>query len=244
MKRMLRPAVLLGMILLATSPVLHAADAKAEQIRNSLAVYLPGVTIDQIRPSAIPGLYEVSFDTRIVYVSEDGRYVVTGSLFDLEHQQDLTKPRLRELRAKLIDSIGEDNMLVYEPAQRRYQVTVFTDIDCPYCRKLHSQMAQYLAEGIRFRYLLFPRAGKNSPSYHKAVSVWCADDRHAAMDRATQGGDVPVRSCANPVDAHMAAAEQLAIRGTPAIVLDSGEVIPGYLPPARLLQVLKERSAK
>jgi len=244
MKRLLRPVLLLGLTLLFVSATASAADDKIERVRNSLAVFLPGLTVDQIRPSVVPGLYEVSFDTRILYATEDGRYLVMGSLFDLESQKDLTKPRLMALRAKLLDSIGEQNMLIYEPAKRRYQVTVFTDIDCPYCRKMHSQMAQYLAKGIRFRYLLYPRAGKNSPSYRKAVSVWCAKDRHAAMDQAKQGEAVPDRDCPNPVDLHMAAGEKLRIRGTPAIVLDSGEVIPGYLPPDRLLQVLQEHAAQ
>jgi thiol:disulfide interchange protein DsbC len=244
MKQLLRSPSLLGLILWSASSAALAADANIAHIRNSLSVFLPNLKLDQIKPSVIPGLYQVTFDTRVLYVSEDGRYVVTGSVFDLEHQQDLTKPVLEKLRTKLIDGIGEDNMLIYEPEQRRYQVTVFTDVDCPYCRKMHSQMPGYLAEGIRFRYLLFPRAGKNSPSYDKAVSVWCAKDRHAAMARATEGKEMPKRSCPNPVDQHLDAAGKLAVRGTPAIVLDSGEVIPGYLPPKRLLQVLKQRSAK
>jgi thiol:disulfide interchange protein DsbC len=218
--------------------------AQAEKIRNSLSVFLPNIQLQSIRKSPVPGLYEVAFGARLFYVTEDGRYIVQGSLFDLEQQRDVTKPRLRQLRAAAINEVGEQNMLIYEPEKTRYQVTVFTDIDCPYCRKMHSQMADYLKLGIRFRYLFYPRAGKGSPSYDKAVSVWCSDDRHAAMDLAKKGVELPKRSCDNPVDAHMKLASELPIRGTPAMVLDDGEVVPGYVPPENLLALLKQHKVK
>lgn len=244
MKSLIRPLLLVGLSALfttVTAAIPTQSDPKIERVRSSLAVFLPNLKIEQIVPSAIPGIYEVAFDSRLMYVSEDGRYIIQGSIFDLEAQQDLTKPRLAEIRGQAVDRLGEENMLIYEPAKTLYQVTVFTDIDCPYCRKMHDDMAEYLKRGIRFRYLFYPRSGKDTPSYAKAVSVWCADDRLAAMDLAKTGGKLPERSCDNPVDEHMALAERMPIRGTPAIVLKSGEVIPGYLPPDRLLQILQER---
>jgi len=244
MKQLIRPVLFLGLSSLFTAGLAQAADPvdpKLEQVRSSLAVFLPNLQIDHIAPSAIPGLYEVTFDSRLMYVSENGRFILQGSIFDLEAQRDLTKPRLGEIRAQAMEALGEDNMLIYEPAEARYQITVFTDIDCPYCRKMHNEMAGYLERGIRFRYLFYPRAGKDSPSYNKAVSVWCADDRRAALDRIKGGAKLPERSCDNPVDKHMTLADKMPIRGTPAIVLNSGEVLPGYLPPERLLQVLQDR---
>lgn len=219
----------------------QAPDAQVEKIRNSLSVFLPNLTTDSIRTTPVPGLYEVAFGSRLFYVSEDGRYILQGSIFDLEQQQDLTQPRLSQIRAASIDAIGESNMLIYEPDQTRYQVTVFTDIDCPYCRKMHAEMKDYLAKGIRFRYLFYPRAGKGSPSYDKAVSVWCAEDRHAAMDRAKQGADMPKRSCENPVDRHLELGSQMPVRGTPTIVLEDGELVPGYVPSDRLLALLEAK---
>lgn len=244
MNRLPRPAALLGIGLLCLATLAQAADAvdpKIDNIRKSLAVYLPNVKVDHIVPAPVDGLYEVSFDSRLMYVSADGRFIIQGSVFDLEAQQDVTKPRLAQLRVDAVNAIGEQNMLIYEPKQVKHTVTVFTDIDCPYCRKMHSEMDEYLALGIRFRYLFYPRAGKDSESYDKAVAVWCADDRKAAMDEAKSGGKLVKAQCDNPVDAHMALAEKLPIRGTPALVLEDGEVIPGYLPPKRLLQVLEEK---
>jgi thiol:disulfide interchange protein DsbC len=193
-----------------------------------------------VRATPVPGLYEVVFGSRLFYVSEDGRFIIQGQIIDLETQQDLTKPRLGQLRAEVVENIGEANMLIYEPAEAKYQVTVFTDIDCPYCRKMHAQMDEYLARGIRFRYLLFPRAGKGSKSYDKAVSVWCAEDRLAAMDQAKAGVDLPKRDCSHPVDEHLAVGGKIPIRGTPAMVLDNGDVLPGYLPPDALLAELQK----
>jgi thiol:disulfide interchange protein DsbC len=246
-----RPAALVAaLVMLGIAQLPLAADAaqvppaQAEKIRSSLSVFLPNFSLDDIRQSPVPGLYEVTVGSRLFYVTEDGRYLVQGSLFDLEQQRDVTKPRIRQLRAEVIQGIGERDMLIYEPDEARYQVTVFTDIDCPYCRKMHAQMAEYLKRGIRFRYLLYPRAGKGSPSYDKAVSVWCAPDRQAAMDQAKRGVDMPKRTCDNPVDKHLKIGGELPIRGTPAIVLDDGEVVPGFVPPANLLALLQQHEKK
>ncbi len=242
-----RAAVLLtasALLLFGGAQAAEPEDPQIQHIRKSLAVFLPNLQIDRIAPAPIDGLYEVAFDSRLMYVSADGRYIVQGAVFDLEAQQDLTKPRLNALRAEAVEAIGEQNMLVYEPKKVTHQVTVFTDIDCPYCRKMHAQMDEYLDRGIRFRYLFYPRAGKNSSSYDKAVAVWCADDRRAAMDRAKAGDKLDKASCDNPVDAHMALAEKLPIRGTPALVLDSGEIIPGYIPPERLIRILDDKDKK
>lgn len=244
MNSLIRPVLSLGLCaLLATGAALAAdpVDPNVQRIRNNLAVFLPDLKIDHIGPSAVDGLYEVVFDSRLLYITADGRYIVQGSVFDVEAQRNITKPRLIELRLAAVDAMGEDNMLIYEPAETRHQVTVFTDIDCVYCRRLHRQMNGYLKHGIRIRYLFYPRSGKDTPSYDKAVSVWCAKDRHQAMDAAKSGGNLTKASCANPVDAHMALGEQLGIRGTPALVLDNGAIVPSYLTPDELLRKIEEK---
>jgi thiol:disulfide interchange protein DsbC len=219
-------------------------DANVERIRNSLAVFLPELAVDQIKPSAMPGLYEAVVDSSLVYVSADGRFLLQGAVFDLEQGRDITKPRLAALRVEAIEAIGEENLLIYEPEQTRYTVTVFTDIDCSYCRKLHVEMPDYLANGIRIRYAFYPRAGLDSPSYAKAVSVWCAEDRHAAMDDAKRGRPVQDKRCDNPVAQHMKVGEKLPVRGTPTLVLAGGEVISGYRPAAELRMILDQLQAQ
>jgi len=134
-------------------------------------------------------------------------------------------------------------MLVYSPPKIEHTVTVFTDIDCAYCRKLHKNMDDYLSRGIEIRYLMFPRAGRNSASYIKAVSVWCAEDRKSALSLAKAGKAVKQVICEHPVQAHMALAEQMGISGAPVLLLDSGELIPSYLPADQLEAILDDRRA-
>jgi thiol:disulfide interchange protein DsbC len=132
-------------------------------------------------------------------------------------------------------------MVIYAPEEARHTVTVFTDIDCGFCRRLHAEMDQYHAQGIAIRYLFYPRAGIGSDSYAKAVSVWCADDRKGAMDDAKAGKSVPAKSCENPVEEHYELGQQMRLQGTPALVLADGEVVPGYVPADKLRRALDQR---
>ena len=219
-------------------PVLAEQDTAETRIRNSLGVLLPGLVPDSIRPTPVEGLYELAFGTRIVYITADGRFLVQGKLVDLETRSEITEERLAALRLDAIEAVGEDSMVVYGPADARHTITVFTDIDCGYCRKLHAEMDDYNRLGIRVRYLFYPRAGVGSESYDKAVSVWCADDRNAAMDLAKAGREVPRKTCETPVEEHFALGQQFRIQGTPALVLDDGEVLPGYVPADKLAKAL------
>lgn len=214
------------------------AFAGPEQtIRKVLDKALPGVDISSVQPSPIDGLYEVMAGAQIMYVTGDGRYFMDGRIVDIKTRKDLTEPRMTEVRKRLVDGIGEDKMVIFSPPNPKHTITVFTDIDCGYCRKLHSQIDQYNAEGIRVRYVFFPRAGKNSPAYQEAISVWCAGDENArrtALTDAKAGKPIEAKTCDNPVDAHMAVGEQIGLRGTPGIVTDTGDLIPGYVEPKRL----------
>ena len=209
-----------------------------DEIRTALARVVPNVEIDSISPAPVKGLYEVLVGTQLMYVTGDGRYFIDGRIVDLKTREDLTEPRLSGVRKKLVDDVGESEMVVFEPsAKPEHTVTVFTDIECGYCRKLHSQIAEYGKEGIRVRYMFFPRAGKGSPAYKEAISVWCAGDsnaRRGALTAAKAGKPIEEKTCANPVDQHMTVGEELGLRGTPAIVTESGELIPGYVEPKRL----------
>jgi len=135
-------------------------------------------------------------------------------------------------------------MIIFKPEKVKHVVTVFTDIDCGYCRKLHGEMDNYLAEGIEVRYMMYPRAGAGSESYKKAVAVWCSDDRNAAMTRSKQGKALDMKTCDNPIDQHMQLVQQLGARGTPFIVLESGDTQPGYVPAKQLAKLLDQIDSK
>jgi len=228
-------------LLLFGSAQAQVDQATEERIRSSLSVLLPGLSPDDIRPTPVDNLFEVTFGMSLVYITGDGRFMLQGKLVDLETRAEVTDTRLSELKRAALAKIGDDQMVVYGPADAKDTVTVFTDIDCGFCRKLHAEMSAYNAQGIRIRYLFYPRAGIGSGSYDKAVSVWCADDRHAAMDQAKAGKEIPARTCDNPVAEQHALGQAMRIQGTPALVLDDGEILPGYVPAEKLRRLLDER---
>ncbi len=242
-------SLLLSLLTVVSAPAFANVDEKAgDAIIAGLGVIMPGVVPDEINTTPIPGVYEVALGPRIVYMSADGKYMIQGSIFDLATRENITEPRQNKAKIAAVNAVGEDNMLIYSPPEGvavKHTVNVFTDIDCGYCRKLHSEMAAYNKAGIRVRYLFYPRAGEGSDSYVKAVKVWCSDDRLKAMDIAKSGKDVEApTTCANPVADHMALGNLVGVSGTPALVLDDGEVIPGYVPAARLSAVLDQRMSK
>lgn len=203
-----------------------------------------------IKESPIAGLYEVLVGSQVFYFYKDGRYVISGDLFDMKKGKNLTQAarseaQMAELKVKkpenieALNKMGEKNMIVYAPTGKvKHTITVFTDIDCGYCRKLHNEMADYNKLGIKVRYLAYPRAGEGSGSYHKAVSVWCANDQRKAMDTAKSGGNLPSKQCDNPVKAHLDLGHQMGVNGTPALVLENGQLYPGYAPADKLIALL------
>ncbi len=213
--------------------------AETDTIKERLQKQLPNAQIDNIEETQIPGLYEVTLGPRIFYVSKDGRFLIQGNLIDLKKGVNLTEAKLAKVRQAALEKVGEDKMIIFSPKQVKHTVSVFTDIDCGYCRRLHSQIDDYLKRGIKVRYLFFPRAGKDSASYNKAVSVWCAKDRNQALTLAKQGKAIEPLKCDHPVDQHMKLAGQFGVSGTPMIVTEKGDILPGYVPPEQLSKYLE-----
>ena len=212
---------------------------------TKLQTALNGEKPDSVAPSAIPGLFEVVLGSQVLYLSADGRFVLQGDLIDLGSRANLTENRRGELRGKAIAALGEQDMVVFGPeGPAKYTVTIFTDIDCGYCRKMHSQIADYNKEGIKIRYLLFPREGVGSESFNKAISVWCAENRQEAMTKAKRGEAIENKTCENPVQAQYELGQKLGVRGTPSMILEDGEMLPGYVPPTQLAQLLANQKGK
>lgn len=208
-------------------------------IQKKLNQLIPNAPAANIKESVIPNLYEVSLGTKIIYMSGDGQYIVNGSIVNLNTRENLTEKALSKTRKKLLDKLSANSMIVY-PAkgQKKRTITVFSDIDCPYCRKLHKEIPALNQAGIEVRYMAYPRAGIGSDAYKKAVSVWCADDSVKAMNDAMTKGKVVPKTCQNPVQEHMKQAEMFGVTGTPNIVFDSGKMIPGYAPAKELIKLL------
>ena len=210
-------------------------------LKDKLEALLPGMVVQTLEPLENTDLYEALVDGEIVYFSKDGRYVFQGDIIDIESRQNITENKRRGLKKEEIESFNEADMIIFEPEKTKHTLTVFTDIDCGYCRKLHQQMSEYNALGIKVRYMAFPRSGLDSESFDKAVSVWCADDRKQAMTDSKSGSSIKVNSCDNPIKDHFEAGRRLGVTGTPALFLESGQLLPGYIPPMRLIQILDEQ---
>jgi thiol:disulfide interchange protein DsbC len=230
---------LLAMAVLASSPVLATAqEAVPAPVTEALNRLIPGTPPTSVRAGPAPGYFEVIYGPEVIYVSADGLYLMRGDLIDVKTQTNLTEERRLSARLKSLAEVGEDKMLVFGPKDAKHTVTVFTDIDCPYCVKLHQEVPELNRRGIKVRYLAFPRAGLNSPSYRKTVSVWCAADRNQALTDAKAGKAVPDATCDNPVADQYALGQRLGVTGTPTLILDDGQLVPGYVPAARLVQAL------
>ena len=205
-------------------------EAAEKQLREALAEMAPDLPVTSISESVLPGGYEVSSNAQVYYLSPNGRFLVEGSIIDLQNQVNISEQRRGSLQLSLIEEIPEDQMLVFNNEDKNAErwITVFTDTDCGYCQKLHREIETITDADIKVRYLMFPRAGLGSQGHKDLESVWCADDPLEAMTHAKAGGRVEPKSCANPIEEHVALAERLGLRGTPLIYTDSGEKIPGY----------------
>jgi thiol:disulfide interchange protein DsbC len=202
-----------------------------------------GAVPDAIGPSPAEGMLEARWGSSFAYVTPDGQHVIYGDLVDLDTGESITETRRRTQRLQALNEL--DDTISFLPEDPKHVITVFTDIDCGYCRKMHSEIDDYHAQGIGIRYAFYPRSGPGTESFRKAEAVWCSEDRQKALTAAKDGdpmqGD---SSCANPVLAEYQLGQQLGLRGTPMIVLADGEVVNGYVPAAALSAQLAARAER
>lgn len=210
-------------------------------LKAKLEAMLPGMVVESMSPLEGTDFVEAVVDGQVVYFSKDARYVFQGDVIALDSRENITQLRRTGIKKEALASLNEDDMIVFEPKKTEHILTVFTDIDCGYCRKLHEQMPEYNDLGIKIRYMAFPRSGPNSASFDKAVNVWCAENRQQAMTDSKAGNRVEKEACDNPVAAHLEAGRRLGVEGTPALFLESGELLPGYIPPKRLKDILDKK---
>lgn len=229
------------MALLATNTMVLADDlAKYTVALQKIAS--PATKVVAVADTPIKDIKEILVDvgrgSEVMYISADGKYLVNGSLFDIENRVDLTDAKKTEMRKDVMKAFGKGDTIDFFPEEGKMtsHVTVFTDIDCGYCRKLHAEIKGYNDLGIGVSYLFFPRAGVQSASFDKAVNVWCAKDQQEAMTLSKAGETVEPKTCDNPIEAHYKAGVTAGVSGTPALILDDGTLMPGYLPPAQLKQ--------
>jgi thiol:disulfide interchange protein DsbC len=219
-----------------------AADPAIDP-RVALLKRLPtGSKVEDLRPSPIPGVYEFTQGADVSYLTADGKYFLDGNLYDMDTHANLTEELRARARLAMISAVPESQMVIFGPKNPQYTITVFTDVDCAYCRKLHGDMAELNRLGVRVRYMFYPRTGPNTESWKKAEVVWCSANRNEALTRAKAGAtlDLTKTCAATPVAREYELGQSIGVRGTPAILTEHGDYLAGYSPPRELVQQLND----
>lgn len=212
----------------------QAFDAVEAKIRS----LVPNAKTIAVSETPIAGVLQVQINSDIVYVTSDGQYLLQGQIMDIDTKANITDQAKSGIRLSLLTNVNLDEQITFAPEKPEYELLVFTDIDCGYCRKLHNEMSGYNEQGIAIHYMAFPRAGIGSDSYDKFVSVWCADDQREALTLAKNGMDPEPQKCPNPIADQYELGREVGVTGTPAILTSDGTLIPGYMPPQQLRQRL------
>lgn len=213
------------------------ADAVEENITTKVQTAFPELVVDTVAQSPVSGLYQLTSGPEVLYASNDGRYLLTGDVIDLELAQDdrnITEGARRRARVPMLKNIQANQMILYKPKETKAIVTIFTDTECGYCRKLHREIPKLLDLGIELHYMAYPRQGIGSPTYNKMVSAWCAKDPKAAMERAMGGAEIKPMTCQHSIDEQMRLGRRFGVSGTPTLIFEDGTLWGGYLPPEKL----------
>ena len=217
----------------------YAAGTPEARARAVLRKLNPQIRVERIDAAQIPGFREVIASGQVVYISDDGKYMLQGPLLEVAGRKDLSETAMAKVRNEILKTLPVADRIVFAPVDKpRHTVVVLTDIECGYCRKFHEDIAEYTRRGIEVEYLAFPRNGLASADYRNMVSVWCAPDRKKALTDAKHGRAVPSRTCQTPVDMQYRAGQRMGLTGTPMILSTRGELLGGYLPPDELLKRL------
>lgn len=244
-RTILKPLMLLTAALVTGFSAAAAADdAELERVRQVVGEMFDTILPENIHASPVQGWYTIQKGSIVAYISGDGRYLLQGDLIDLDQQVNLSEVARNETRRNLMAAVSDDETIVFSPDDAKYTVTVFTDVDCTYCRRLHSQIKDYMKNGIRVRYMLYPRNGPSSHAWNTSEDVWCSSDRGNALTLAKQDRSFPTEQCdASIVSEHYAIGRDVGLSGTPAIVLEDGTLIGGYMPPDQLKAHLDQLAA-
>lgn len=224
-----------------------AASGGAEKLVANLKALRPNIPIENVASTPIPGIYALELaGGTVFYGTEDGRYLFAGDLYRLGQDDlvNLAEAGRAEKRKQLMDQVDIADMVVFSPkGPTRSVVNVFTDVDCGYCQKLHQEVPQLNDMGVEIRYLAYPRAGIGSRSYQKIVSAWCSADPNTALTRLKARQSIPDATCPNPVADQYELGRQMGVSGTPAIVLEDGTLLPGYMPADKLAEAAASHGA-
>ena len=218
-----------------------------KELKEKLTQILPQeIDLISVEKTEMKGFFRVNFEgIEPLYVSSDGNYLVSGDIYLITTEGLVNKSEARRdyQRKTLINNLNIEEFITFEPEETLHNIYVFTDVDCGYCRQFHNQIDDYLNLGIKVNYLAYPRAGINSDSFNKISSAWCNEDPNYSLTLLKQGKNIDTKACNdNPVEKHFNLGNAIGVQGTPSIITNEGKMIPGYLPPQDLLNILVTKS--
>lgn len=220
-----------------TAAMAEAADTT--QLKEKLvAMFKQAPT--SIKETPVKGVFEVAYGMELLYISADGEYFFNGDMIQLSNRKNLSEATRGGARKAVMDEYDASKMIAYKAKDEKHVLTVFTDIDCPYCVKIHNEVPKLNENGITVQYMLYPRAGLGSASYKKSVSSWCADNPQEALTKAKNRETIEEKTCDNPIADQYQLGGKIGVTGTPALVTESGQLIPGYVPADRLVKMLEQ----
>ena len=227
------PFALAAILMLAST-----AQANETVIRKALLQQFPSAQISSVKKTPYSGLFEVYLDGQVLYVDAQAKYVFAGDVIDMKNRRNLTRARLNQLQAVNWDTLPLNNALKTVKGNGARKLVVFSDVDCPYCRKFEAELAK--VDNITVYTFLYPIEGLHPKAVQTSKQIWCAPDRNKAWDDYITSSSVPSNDgkCANPVDETIALAAKLKISGTPTIIFANGQRVPGMVPAAQLERLL------
>ena len=225
------------LLLFVIPATLIASESAIDDIFDSLKNRVDGLQRDNIEPAIVDGLYKVTIGFDVYYLSANAEYLFSGDVIELATGEKVDGSGLDGKRKRMIETVATDDLVIYpSTSEKKTEITIFTDTTCPYCRKIHEEIPLLTEAGIDVRYLAFPRAGSQSQVAVDMASIWCAEDKPAAMTASKQGRRVEPAECDDPVAEQYALGAAMKIRGTPAIIMENGELVAGYLPASALIE--------
>jgi thiol:disulfide interchange protein DsbC len=232
---------LLGCMALFFSSVVMANSV--DEVKQRLVKQIPELSDAKVTATPVPGLFSVQQGAFVFYTSVDANYVLRGDLLSLSDQRNLTEEAQQSFRVSTLKRLADKDTINFLPEKSKasHSITVFTDVDCPYCHQLHQMVPKLLDAGIAVRYVMYPRAGIDSPSYQKTVHAWCQRANKIELDQLMKGGVTPAKltMCTHPIKQQFELANELGLQGTPSIILADGRLIPGLAPFEELVRVVK-----
>ena len=225
------------LIFFATSAI--ANDALKKEFQKSLSRLSSDFEISDVKETPIKGIYQVTIGPDVIYMSRDGNYVLKGEILDIGNRRNLTEDFRAQTRINLLNTISDSEYIEFSSTKTKNYIYVFTDVDCGYCRKLHRDVPELNSMGIAVRYLAYPRAGVDSIIGEEMRNVWCAENRQKALTTSKNRQPIEVKICDAPIARHHALGRELGVTGTPAIFLENGRKLPGYIPPDELYEQIQ-----